>query len=112
VLVIFWVLSALIALTVSFDAATAALTSHGFSPPMAKVFTVVSSLVDLSVGLAIAARKTCRVGLVVGMCVSLGYMAGITLLMPDLWLEPLGALVKTFPAIVLMLVALAIFEDR
>ena len=111
-LVVFWVLSALIALTVSFDAAVAVLTSHGFSPPLAKVFTVVSSLVDLSVGLAIAARKTCRVGLVVGMCVSLGYMAGITLLMPDLWLEPLGALVKTFPAIVLMLVALAMFEDR
>jgi uncharacterized protein YbjT (DUF2867 family) len=111
-LVIFWVLSALIALTVSFDAAVAALTSHGFSPPMAKVFTVVSSFVDLSVGLAIAVRKTCRAGLIAGVCVSLGYMAGTAMLTPDLWLEPLGALVKTFPAIVLMLVALAMFEDR
>jgi len=31
---------------------------------------------------------------------------------PDLWIEPLGALVKTFPAMVLMLVALAILESR
>ena len=33
-------------------------------------------------------------------------------MMPDIWVEPLGALVKTFPAIVLMLVALAIIDDR
>jgi hypothetical protein len=29
-----------------------------------------------------------------------------------MWIEPLGALVKTVPAIVLMLVALAILDDR
>jgi hypothetical protein len=44
--------------------------------------------------------------------VSLGYMAGTAVMTPDLWLEPLGALVKTGPAIVLMLVALATLEDR
>ena len=39
-------------------------------------------------------------------------MVGAAVLAPELWVEPLGALVKTGPAIVLMLVALAIFEDR
>ena len=29
-------------------------------------------------------------------------MAGAAILTPDLWIEPLGALVKTGPAIVLM----------
>jgi hypothetical protein len=29
-----------------------------------------------------------------------------------MWIEPLGALVKTIPAIVLMLVAFAMLEDR
>jgi hypothetical protein len=29
-----------------------------------------------------------------------------------MWIEPLGALVKTAPAIVLMMVALAILDDR
>ncbi|MDU6729557.1 MAG: DoxX-like family protein, partial [Bradyrhizobium sp.] len=43
---------------------------------------------------------------------SLGYMAGCALLTPDLWLEPLGALVKTGPAIVLMLVALLTMDNR
>ena len=34
------------------------------------------------------------------------------LLTPDLWIEPLGALVKTGPAIVLMLVALLTLDNR
>jgi hypothetical protein len=31
---------------------------------------------------------------------------------PDLWVEPLGALVKTGPAIVLMLVCLVLSDNR
>jgi len=64
------------------------------------------------VGLAIAFRRTSRRGLLAGIVVSLFYMVGAAILTPELWLEPLGALVKTGPAIVLMLVALAISEDR
>ncbi|MEP0322464.1 DoxX-like family protein, partial [Bauldia litoralis] len=59
-----------------------------------------------------AFRRTCAWGLIAGIVGSLGYMAGALGLTPDLWIEPLGALVKTGPAIVLMLVALAILDDR
>jgi hypothetical protein len=44
--------------------------------------------------------------------VSLGYMIGAAVLTPDLWIEPLGALVKTGPAIVLMIVALLTLDSR
>jgi hypothetical protein len=64
------------------------------------------------VGLLIAFRRTCRIGLIAGVLVSLGYMSGSAILTPDLWIEPLGALVKTGPAIVLMLFCLAILDDR
>ena len=47
-----------------------------------------------------------------GILLSFGYMAGCAILTPDLWLEPLGALVKTGPAIVLMLVALLTLDNR
>ena len=47
-----------------------------------------------------------------GIVVSLGYMLGTAILTPDLWIEPLGALVKTGPAIVLMLVALLTLDNR
>ena len=111
-LVVFWAVSGLIALTVAFDAATATLTSHDFPLLLAKGVTVLSSVVDISVGCGIAVRKTCRVALIAGICVSLFYMVGAAVMTPELWIEPLGALIKTVPAIVLMLVALAILEDR
>lgn len=111
-LVMFWVVSGLIALTVSFSAATAILSSHGFPRALVGPATAMSSLMDIAVGVAIAFNRTCKVGLIAGIVLSLGYMFGAAVLTPDLWLEPLGALVKTFPAIVLMLVALQVLDNR
>lgn len=112
VLVLFWVASGSIALAASFDAAVAILTTAGFAPAPARAITIASSVLDIAVGLAIAWRRTCRGGLLAGILVSLFYMAGAAAITPGLWIEPLGALVKTFPAIVLMLVALATLEAR
>ena len=111
-LVIFWCVSGLIALTVAFDAARQTLLDHDFSFGLAHGITIASSLLDISVGLLIAVRRTCRIGLLAGMIVSSGYMVGSAVLTPDLWIEPLGALVKTGPAIVLMLFCLVILVDR
>jgi uncharacterized protein YbjT (DUF2867 family) len=111
-LVIFWVVSGLIALTVSFSAAAAILASHGFPRALVVPATAASSLMDIAVGAAIAFNRTCRAGLIAGIAVALFYMLGAAVLTPDLWLEPTGALVKTFPAIVLMLVALLILDNR
>jgi uncharacterized protein YbjT (DUF2867 family) len=112
ILVIFWCLSGTIALTVAFAAARQTLLDHGFSFGLAHGMTIASSLLDISVGLLITFRRTCRIGLIAGIFVSLGYMLGSAVLTPDLWIEPLGALVKTGPAIVLMLFCLAMLDDR
>ena len=74
--------------------------------------TILTSLMDMSIGVLIAFRRTCTAGLIAGMVASLGYMVGAAILTPDLWIEPLGALVKTGPAIVLMLVALLTLDNR
>jgi hypothetical protein len=111
-LVAFWVLSGFIALVLSFPATTAILTSHGFSAAVATPFAAATSLMDITIGVTIAFRRSCAIGLIAGIVVSFGYMAGCALLTPDLWLEPLGALVKTGPAIVLMLVALLTLDNR
>ena len=111
-LVIFWVVSGMIALAVSFAAAAAILASHGFPQTLVAPATAASSLMDIAIGSAIAFRRTCKAGLLAGIAASLFYMVGAAVLTPDLWLEPTGALVKTFPAIVLMLVALLILDNR
>ena len=112
VLALFWIASGGIALTVSFDAAATILTAHGFPLQLAQAFTAISSFIDIGVGAAIALRRTCRAGLLAGIAISFCYMAGAALVIPELWIEPLGALVKTGPAIVLMLVALALLDNR
>ncbi|MCP3372804.1 SDR family oxidoreductase [Bradyrhizobium cajani] len=111
-LVAFWVVSGFIALFVSYRAAAGILSAHNFPPALVDPITVGTSLMDMSIGVLIAFRRTAAIGLVAGIVASLGYMAGAAILTPDLWIEPLGALVKTGPAIVLMLVALLMLDNR
>jgi uncharacterized protein YbjT (DUF2867 family) len=111
-LVAFWCVSGLIALVVSYDAAAGILSAHRFPPSLVAPITIGTSLMDISIGVLIAFRRTCAIGLAAGIAASLGYMLGAAILTPDLWIEPLGALVKTGPAIVLMLVALLILDNR
>jgi uncharacterized protein YbjT (DUF2867 family) len=111
-LTVFWCASGLIALTVAHGAAVEILTSRGFPAGLAHAVTVASSALDIAVGVAIAVRRTCRAGLLAGIAVSAFYMVGAAVLTPDLWFEPLGALVKTGPAVILMMVALALLDRR
>ncbi len=112
VLCIFWILSGLIALFPAYDLATGILTDRGLPVWLAAAITIISSLMDITIGMLIAWRRTIRVGLYLGIGVSIFYMIGAAILTPEMWIEPLGALVKTGPAIILMLVALAIDKDR
>lgn len=111
-LVAFWLVSGFIALFVSYRAAAGILTAHNFPPALVDPITIGTSLMDMSIGILIAFRRTAAIGLVAGILASLGYMVGAAILTPDLWIEPLGALVKTGPAIVLMLVALLMLDNR
>ncbi|MHC4050891.1 SDR family oxidoreductase [Bradyrhizobium sp. 25ACV] len=111
-LVVFWLVSGFIALFVSYRAAAGILTAHDFPPALVDPITIGTSLMDMSIGVLIAFRRTAAAGLVAGIVASLGYMLGAAILTPDLWIEPLGALVKTGPAIVLMLVALLTLDNR
>ncbi|MGJ4940905.1 SDR family oxidoreductase [Bradyrhizobium sp. HKCCYLS1011] len=109
---LFWVASGVIALLISFPATVAILTSRGWPDAIASPFAAITSMMDISIGLLIALRRTAAFSLAAGIVVSLGYLIGCAIFTPDLWLEPLGALVKTGPAIVLMLVALSTLDNR
>ncbi|HEY2444635.1 MAG TPA: SDR family oxidoreductase [Rhizomicrobium sp.] len=108
----FWCASGLIALTVAFPGATAILTSHGAPFRLSQGLAIAAGLSDVLVGAAITVRRTCRAGLTAGIVLSMIYLLGATLIAPELWIQPLGALIKVVPAIALMLVGLAILKDR
>lgn len=111
-LALFWIASGFIAVVLSLPATKAILVSHDFPSAWVAPLAIGTSVMDMTIGVLIAFRRSCAFGLIAGMLVSLGYMAGCALFTPDLWLEPLGALVKTGPAIVLMLVALLTLDNR
>jgi hypothetical protein len=108
---LFWLLSGLIALA-RFDVSTALLTATGVAPTNAAVLTIATALLDIALGLAVAVRRFTVPALVTMIAASLIYLVAATVLLPALWTDPLGPLVKVLPSIALALAALAIYEER
>jgi len=73
---------------------------------------IAGGLLDLAIGCAIAYRPTARAGLFAALATSFFYIAAGTVVRPDLWVHPLGPMLKIWPIIVLNLIALAVLEDR
>ena len=107
----FWFGSGVIGL-VARDSAEAVLIAAGLSHDFSRAAVAGGSLVDLALGAAVLFRPWTRAALWGMIAVTAAYLAGATLFRPDLWLDPLGPLVKTLPAAVLALAALAVLDDR
>lgn len=110
-LALFWCASGAITLADPRRAA-AVLDARGAPALLSNAVVWLGSAVDLALGVAILFRRT-HVAAAIGMIATTSlYLAGASLFAPDLWLDPLGPLVKTIPAALLAFVALAIEEER
>ena len=67
---------------------------------------------DVLMGALLLHRRTIRAALIVAFIGTLGYLLAGTILMPELWADPLGRLLKIVPIMVLNLVCLAILDER
>ncbi|WP_439574884.1 SDR family oxidoreductase [Phreatobacter sp.] len=110
-LVLFWLASGVIGL-IRLDQAASVLTTRGMGRDLAVFFVLAGAAADIAVGIAAAFRRTLVPAAIGMILVTLGYLGAATVLTPDLWLDPLGPMVKTLPALVLALVAMAIAGDR
>ncbi|TIQ36933.1 MAG: SDR family oxidoreductase [Mesorhizobium sp.] len=111
ILSMFWLVSSVVGF-VRHDAAADILVSRGLSPAFALGMVLAGSAVDIVVGVAVLVRYLARTALLAMVAITLLYLAAAGLLAPDLWLDPLGAMVKAVPTLCLALVALAILEER
>jgi len=111
VLSLFWLVSGIVGF-VRHDAAAEILVAHGLSPVLALAMVLAGSVADIVVGAAVVVRSFARLALMGMIAITLLYLAAATVLAPDLWLDPLGAIVKAVPALCLALVALAILDER
>ncbi len=110
-LALFWLVSGLVGLARPAEAASV-LEVAGFTPGLARAAVLGGSLADIALGLLALHRRGARLALWGMLAVTAGYLGGATLWRPDLWLDPLGVLVKTLPAAMLAVVAMALLEDR
>lgn len=108
----FWIVSGAVTLFLAYEPARGILVEAGMPGTLAHVATVVTALADIAIGGLIAVRRTSRAGLLAAIALTLVYLASATLLTPAMWLDPLGVLVKTLPALVLAAVALATLPAR
>jgi len=108
----FWLLSGLTGLTVGSKHAVAILTVSGMHAALANGAVLAGSLIDIALALLLAWRPTTARALQGMLLVTAGYLIGGTLVRPDLWLDPMGPLLKSIPAAFLALAALATLDER
>jgi uncharacterized protein YbjT (DUF2867 family) len=111
VLSVFWLVTGIVSLTGGYETGVDLMRRAG-AGALAAPGVVAGAFADILIGLAIAWRPTARLGLYGALALSLFYVVVATFLLPGLWGDPLGALVKIGPILALNLVALAILEER
>jgi uncharacterized protein YbjT (DUF2867 family) len=112
VISLFWISTALVSLGPGWGYGIGLMEEGGVEGTAAALTVIAGALADLVIGIAIACRPTSRYGLYAAIAISFAYAIIGTILVPRLWADPLGPMLKIWPVIVLHFTALAILEDR
>jgi uncharacterized protein YbjT (DUF2867 family) len=107
----FWLLTGVVALGPGWRHGVAVMEMTA-AAPVAELTVVAGALTDFAVAALILWRPTARLGLWAALGVSLAYVLAGTLLLPALWADPLGPMMKVWPILALNLLCLAILDDR
>ena len=110
VLALFWISTGVISLGPGWQEGLSYLREGGIPERFAASGVIAGALADIAIGVGIAFRRTARGALWAAVAISLFYMIAGTFVLPRLWLDPVGPMLKIWPIIVLNLVALAIVE--
>lgn len=112
ILVAFWLLTGIVSLGSGWEIGLAYLAEGGITGWPARTGVVAGALADIAIGVGIAFRRTCRWALYAALGISIFYMVTGTFVLPALWADPVGPMLKIWPIMALNLVALAILPDR
>lgn len=110
-LALMWLASGLIGLLLPIDAFLPAVT--GILPDSALIMSArIGGVIDLLIALALLRGYRLKSLAWLQFAMVAGYSVGLTILAPNLWLEPFGGLLKNLPILVLILIHRVLEEER
>ncbi|HQS16261.1 SDR family oxidoreductase [Reyranella sp.] len=112
VLALFWFSTGIVSVGPGWQNGIGLMNEGGVFGWKAAAVVVAGALADIGIGIAIAWRRTARAGLLLAILLTAIYLLIGTLLVPRLWNDPLGAMLKIPPILLLHLAALGILDDR
>ena len=111
-IVLFWISTGIIALGPGWAYGIDLMNEGGVFGWPAAATVIGGALTDIVVGAAIAWRRTSERGLYLGALVTILYAVIGTILVPRLWADPLGPMLKVLPIVALHLAAMGMAEER
>ncbi|TFI59419.1 SDR family oxidoreductase [Sphingomonas parva] len=108
---LFWLMTGLISLGPGYELAKAYMMRAG-AGPLSAPSVVAGALADIGVFCAIVWRPTTRLGLWAAVLLSVFYIIAGSILLPELWRDPLGPMMKVWPILALNFLCLAILDER
>ena len=107
----FWFLTGIVSLGPGYDIGVA-LMLEGGAGPLSGPTVIAGGLADLAIGIGILWRPTTKYALWAALALTIFYVLAGTAILPRLWEEPLGPMMKVWPILALNLVALAMLDER
>lgn len=106
----FWIASGLIGFWRAEEAAR--VLDGATSPGMAMTLVLGGGILDILIGAGALVRRFTRGAAIASIVVASAYLVSGSMLTPHLWADPLGPLVKVFPAMALALAVAALAQER
>jgi hypothetical protein len=107
----FWLLTGFVSLGPGYDIGVALMREGGAGGLSAPV-VIAGGLADLVIGFGIAWRRTARPALLGAIALTLFYVVCGSAILPRLWEDPLGPMMKVWPILAFNLLLLAILDER
>jgi uncharacterized protein YbjT (DUF2867 family) len=108
----FWIGTGVISLTSGWDIGKSLMFEGGVEDPLASLVVIAGALADIAIGVGVAWRRTTRAALFGALAISMVYAILGAMLVPRLWEDPLGPMLKIWPIMALNFILLAMLRDR
>jgi hypothetical protein len=108
---LFWLMTGFVSLGPGFDVGMEYM-RRADAGALSAPSVIAGGLADVAIGLGLLWRRTAKPALLAALALTLAYLVIGTLILPSLWQDPLGPMMKVWPILAFNLLLLAILDER